>query len=252
MPLLHLYTFKLSHFSEKARWALDWSGLPYEEARLVPGAHLLKIRLGLRARATTVPVLVEDNRAVIQGSSAILDHLARRLGRAVLEAPPAVQERASEIERLANRAFGRGTQRIFYDELLADRSAVIELWSQDGPAWARAFLSLSYPLLARGARRAYGIPAKVGEAKERFRRAMEEMDRILASRPYLVADRPTRADVTVASLLAPLCRPPEHVLRWPTTMPHGLEAFVSEFRDRPTWRFVLRMYKEHRSSSEAL
>ena len=34
-----LYTFRISHFSEKARWALDLQGLPYEESTLLPGPH---------------------------------------------------------------------------------------------------------------------------------------------------------------------------------------------------------------------
>jgi hypothetical protein len=35
-----LYTFTISHFAEKARWALDYKGIRYQEKRLVPGSHL--------------------------------------------------------------------------------------------------------------------------------------------------------------------------------------------------------------------
>ena len=35
--MLCLYTFQVSHFSEKARWALDWKGVKYHERRLLPG-----------------------------------------------------------------------------------------------------------------------------------------------------------------------------------------------------------------------
>ncbi len=68
----------------------------------------------------------------------------------------------------------------------------------------------------------------------------------LGSGPYLMGDTLSRADVTVASLLAPLTCPPEHLLRWPASFPEELGAFVDEFRDRPTWEFVRRMYREHR------
>jgi Glutathione S-transferase, N-terminal domain len=30
-PMLKLVTFALSHFCEKARWALDWHGIAYDE-----------------------------------------------------------------------------------------------------------------------------------------------------------------------------------------------------------------------------
>ena len=34
--MLKLYTFNISHFAEKARWALDYEGIPYEERCCCP------------------------------------------------------------------------------------------------------------------------------------------------------------------------------------------------------------------------
>jgi glutathione S-transferase-like protein len=40
-----LITFGISHFCEKARWALDWHGIPYEEIGWPPGwIRLAKLR----------------------------------------------------------------------------------------------------------------------------------------------------------------------------------------------------------------
>jgi glutathione S-transferase len=52
--MLKLYTFNLSHFSEKARWTLDYEGISYEERVLLPGPHQLVTRR--IARRTHVPV----------------------------------------------------------------------------------------------------------------------------------------------------------------------------------------------------
>lgn len=70
-PKPKLVTFAASHFCEKARWALDWHGISYEEVGWPPGLHqILAKRAG--ARATTVPMVLEaDN--VIQGSGNIID-----------------------------------------------------------------------------------------------------------------------------------------------------------------------------------
>ena len=38
--MTRLYTFTISHFAEKARWALDYKGIHYQEKRLVPGSHI--------------------------------------------------------------------------------------------------------------------------------------------------------------------------------------------------------------------
>ena len=62
-----LYTFTISHFAEKARWALDYKGIHYQEKRLVPGSHFPIVKR--IAPRTCVPVL-RDAGCVIQGSSA--------------------------------------------------------------------------------------------------------------------------------------------------------------------------------------
>lgn len=242
--MLRLNTFTLSHFSEKARWTLDLNGIDYTERRLIPGPHVLVIRR--MAPRTTVPTLEHDG-TVVQGSGAILDYIEQRLGGTLLAAPPAQAARATEIEAATDRGFGLGVQRIFYATLLNHRAEVVDMWTQGGPVWSRAFFAIGFPLVAHLVRRTYKIrPDAVERAKDLFRRTMDTTDKALSEGPYLLGDRLSRVDVTVASLLAPLCCPPEHILRWPARVPPEHEAFVNEFRGRPTWDFVLRMYRDHR------
>jgi len=243
--MTRLYTFVISHFSEKARWALDLAGVPYEEEYLLPGPHLFTVRR--LAKASTVPLLVHDGTA-IQGSSAIIDYAEQRLGgRSLTPAEPAAAARAWAIEALADHAFGLGIQRIVYASLLGHREVVIDLWAQRGASYARPLLRLLFPLLRIGVRRAYGVrPDRVVRAKDRLRRAMDETDRELRDRPYLLGDAPCRADVTVAALLAPLFRPAGHVTDWPREVPPDFSDFVHELEGRPTCALVHRMYREHR------
>lgn len=243
--MMRLSTFTISHFSEKARWALELEGVPFTDRRLLPGPHILTIKR--RSPRTTVPVLEHDD-VVVQGSSAILDYVETTLGKTRLAPSAEDRERAASLEARADKAFGLGTQRIFYATLLEHPSEVIRLWSQAGPFWGSTFLRVMFPLLSKGVRRTYKIaPAKVEEAKDLFRRTFDETDALLASgRPYLLGDRMTRADVTVAALLSPLCRPPEHELTWPTETPPPLDGYLAEFEGRPTFDFVLRMYRDHR------
>lgn len=45
-----LITFGRSHFCEKARWALDWHGIAYDEIGWPPGLHIiLAKRCGAKA-----------------------------------------------------------------------------------------------------------------------------------------------------------------------------------------------------------
>jgi glutathione S-transferase len=244
--VLRLYRFAISHFSEKARWALDLNTVAYEERPLLPGPHVPIIRR--IAPRTSVPTLQHDQ-TVVQGSSAILDYAEQRLGATRLCPPPSLTARSVELEALADRAFGLGTQRIFYSVLLEDRSTVVDLWTQDGPWWGRAFYALAFGVVERGVRRMYKIkPEPIEQAIDLFRRTFDETDEMLrGGSPYLFGDQLTRADVAVASLLAPLCRPPEHPLRWPPDNANLL-GFVRQFEGRPTWQFVRRMYREHRKT----
>lgn len=246
--MLRLYTFTISHFSEKVRWALDFESLEYAEKRLIPGPHMLVVRR--RAPATTVPLLEHDGR-FIQGSSAIIDYVEQKLGARRLKPSEAQAARSAELEALADHAFGLGVQRILYDVALSDRKMVTDLWSLYGPSWARSFYAVAYPVVASAVRRIYTIrPEAVARAKERFCRAMDEMDRALQERPYLGGDAPGRADVTTAALLAPLCRPPEHLVPWPE-IPATLAPFMREIEGRPTWNHALKMYREHRRRAQA-
>ncbi len=241
---MRLYTFQISHFSEKARWALDLAGIPYEEKRLIPGAHVFVTRR--LAKKTSVPVLV-DGKTIVQGSRAILDQLESDPRFARYAVAPEHRERATKLEALADRAFGRGTQCIFYDALFEHPKNVVDLWTQRGPSWGRAFYAVMLPLIRIRIRQMYRIhPKGVAEAKVAFNEAFDEMDRALESREFLFGDALSRADIAVAALLAPLCRPKEHPLQWPEPV-EKLREFTSPFEGRPTWEWVLRLYREHRT-----
>jgi glutathione S-transferase len=246
--MLKLYTFNISHFSEKARWALDYEGIAYEERALLPGPHQLVTRR--IARRTHVPVLEHDGQ-VVQGSSAIIDYVADRLGGARLTASdPAVRARALELESRLDQAFGRGVQQVFYSALLKNRRTVIDLWSYGGPFWARGFYAVAFPAVASVVKRMYKTTdvEGVARARQRFVTTFDELDAVLAKQPYLGGDAPDRTDITLAALLSPVCRVAEHRVKWPA-MPAELADLEASLRGRPTWNHVLRMYRDHRRPS---
>lgn len=244
--MVRLYTFNLSHFSEKARWALDYEGIPYQEKVLLPGPHQLTTRR--IAKKTEVPVLEHDGRYV-QGSGAILDYIADRLGGTKLVPAEEARARTLELEREADQAFGRGVQRVLYSVMLKPEHAnkVVDLWIDNGPSWGRTFYGFTFPVIASVVKRMYKTtkPELVAAAQDHFVALMDTLDAQLARSPYLAGDRPGRLDITVASLLGPVCQPKEHHVRWPSTPPE-LAEFEGRLKGRPTWNHVLRMYRDHR------
>jgi glutathione S-transferase len=69
-----LIAIPISHFCEKARWALEWAGLDYVEERHVQGVHRVVAQRAGGGR--TVPVLVAPE-GVFAESEEILAHIDR-------------------------------------------------------------------------------------------------------------------------------------------------------------------------------
>ena len=67
--MLRLVTIPISHYCEKARWALERAGIPYREERHVQGIHRVAARRA--GGGATVPVLVTPD-GVLGESEAIL------------------------------------------------------------------------------------------------------------------------------------------------------------------------------------
>ena len=72
---MKLLEFPHSHYCEKARWALDYKGIPFQPVPLLPGFHVITVRR--YAPDTSVPVFLSDER-VVQGSSEIIDYLENK------------------------------------------------------------------------------------------------------------------------------------------------------------------------------
>ena len=73
----HLLHFRVSHYNEKVRWALDFKRLPYRTTNLMPGPHLGVMRK--LTGQTKTPVISLDGRYVC-GSAAIIKALEREVG----------------------------------------------------------------------------------------------------------------------------------------------------------------------------
>ena len=190
---LRLYTFGISHFAEKARWALDYKRIEYEENRLVPGAHLPVVKR--IAPRTTVPVLV-DGEHVVQGSSAIIDYVDAHSPELPLTPLDASERgRTLELETWLDRELGEPLRRVFYFYALDHRDLVISLLTQGTPWWGPTFCRLTFPFIASRIREMYEInAATVASDRERVSEAFERVESLLASSPYLVGDHFSRAD----------------------------------------------------------
>src|SRR5207237_6707565 len=105
-----LWHLKVSHYNEKARWALDHKRVPHVRRAAVPGLHRDTAR-GLSG-GSTFPVLVLDGEA-ISDSTRIIAALEERYPEPPLySAEPEARRRALALEDHFDEELGLYTRRL--------------------------------------------------------------------------------------------------------------------------------------------
>jgi glutathione S-transferase len=245
-----LWQLRVSHFNEKARWALDYKDVPHRRRALAPGFHPRRSkRLGGRG---TTPVLVLDGE-VIGDSTEIIGYLERRHPDPPLYPDTEAERKAAlELEDHFDQQLGPGIRSALFHDLLPYRRTMVPLFTQGLPRRYGLFLHAAYPMARRAIRR--GIRADEESARrgrEQTIAAIDLIERDLSG-DYLVGNRFSVADLTGAALLFPLVAPPEFAYRLPDRWPEGWEEFRRSLADRPGYQWALEMFRRHRGVSAAV
>jgi glutathione S-transferase len=244
-----LITILISHYCEKARWALDWAGIAYRER-----AHLQVIHWIPVARAggkKTAPVLVWGDRVFADSEDIVEEASARApFERTLFPADPAAAAEVRALQRGFDEVLGPEGRRWMYFQLRGRRDIAIAYGCTGVPAWERRGLPLVYPLAARIIDRYLDItPASAEQSELAVRATFDDVaERLGDGRPYLCGERFSAADLTFASLAASLLMPPEYgvPLPQPDELPPAMAAKVREFRAHPAGAYALKMFREER------
>lgn len=245
-PRLTLYTFAMSHYSEKIRWTLDHSRIPYREVCMTPVFHMLPaLRMG-RRRQTTLPILQSADVAV-QDSPRILEWLIEHRG--PLDTLP--KDNLPQIREVAHRfdAIGKDVARFLYANSFGSADEHIQrLWTEHASAGQAAFIRGAYPVIRWAFKRKLHItPQRADLARERITKVMDWLEpQLKDGRTYLVANRFSAADITAASLLAPIACPPQHPVYGDPQFAQSMASAIAPWRDRPALKWVRRLYELHR------
>jgi glutathione S-transferase len=252
MPKPRLITIGLSHYCEKARWALERAGVEFVEESHAPvlhyGASLL--RHGQR----TTPLLVTPH-GTLRDSTAILCHADKFVSedRRLFPSDPEALAEVEALEDMFDRRLGPATRRVAYFHIMSDPATFAEIIEQGVPHGEQVLFRMARPAIAAFLRRGLKIePETAKKSEARIESVFAEVDSRLARRNgYLVVDRLTAADLTFAALAAPVLLPPEY--GWPLpAVEHRLPALLElrdRLRSRPAGTFALRLYKEERHLS---
>jgi glutathione S-transferase len=243
-PILHI--FAISHYCEKARWALDHFGIEYQLLHVMPGRNRpLAKTLGLQSGS--LPYLQLGAQA-IGGSTAIIDwgETQRAPGAATLATTDSA---AMALEQRLDSLIGVHVRRCYYsDALLSNPASVRPIFARDLPFVQKWMVIMAWPKIVPLMIRAMDLGEQQGaESFQILAAELDWLDGLLADgRRYLAGDSFSRVDITAASLLAPLVTPAQHPTYANLTLPSALARSIAPWQGRPILQWVQRIYAEHR------
>lgn len=249
--MLRLVTIPISHYCEKARWALERAGLAYREEPHVQGLHRLYARRA--GGSMTVPVLVTPEGSIGE-SEQILAWVDRELEpqQRLFPEEPHERERACTLARRFDGGLGPSSRRLIYVRMFQQPELMLRFNNQGVPAWENRALRMGLPLAKRVIDRALDITPGVEVQDEAL--VWTEFDAVAEmlsdGRPFLLGDRFTAPDLTFAALSAPMTMPSHYGVRLPPleTLDAATLALVERARAHPAGQFALRLIEEQRTA----
>ena len=227
-----LYVLPASHYCERARWALDLSGVAYSETCWAIGPHVpLARRL---APATTLPIL-DTGREIIQGSGRIMDWTG-------------LAGDDPDLERRFEDRIGVLVRQYLYSATLGESRSLISALVRDGaPAWQAGAARAMWPVTRRAMiERMNARPSMLTVLAVEIEAELAWFEEQMDGRGYLRGNAIGRADITAASLLAPLARPDACPLYRSIVLPAVVETTLAIWSGQPSIKWVLRLYENER------
>jgi glutathione S-transferase len=148
-----------------------------------------------------------------------------------------------------HETLGTAVTAFAYYHLLPLRSVMIRPLTEGTPAVEEWAVRLAYPLFAGFIR--FGLKLSDGAAQQglaQIRDIVKSVEgRLADGRRFLVGDRFSLSDMSLANALAPLVLAPQYGGPLPTfdEMPPELQAVTREMQASPAGQFALRIYRDH-------
>ena len=244
-----LITIPISHYCEKARWALERAGIRYRERAHLQLIHWYAVRRAGGGR--TAPVLVCGSRTFADSADIVEE--ANRRAPAEVRLFPDDADAAAEVRSLISdfdADLGPHGRKWMYHALRGRRDLAVAYGCTGVPAWQRSAMPLLYPLVVRAIDRYLGVtPATAADSLTRVRATFDRVaERLGDGRPYLCGDRFTAADLTFAALAAAVLMPPGYgvPLPQPEELPPAAAITVRELRVHPAGAHALALYRDER------
>ena len=259
-----LIAIAISHYCEKARWAMDYLEIDYVEEDHAPPFHK---QYTSQQGGSSVPVLVTEKEAFTD-SKDILHYLDRiSEDKKLYPADPELRSRVEALEKLFDEKLGVVTRTVgYYYAIQQPLKVAIQrglggfphkrlnqeaiAWGLKAPLTEKIKAILAFPKIPQLLAQFYEIDtAAKNAAMQEIREVFATVDKELAEdRQYLVGDCFTAADLTFAALASPILRPPNHPFydsRLSKLSPERASQ-IEKLRATPAGQLALRLYRDER------
>jgi len=244
-----LWHIELSHYSEKARWALDLKGVAHRVRTPLPGVHGLVAMALTRSGHRRLPVLRIDG-TTIAGSAAIVAAVDERFP----EPPLLPADAAARAQALAHEAWfdaqlGPAVRAYCWNHILGSGANLADAIAPNAPAARRRLFAVATPLARPFVRADYGAtPARAVAERATILAAADRVEAALSPSGYLVGDTFSVADLAGAALFTPLLCPPQRPYP-PAIDASPILELRAELEEREAGRWVAEMYARHRAAA---
>lgn len=243
-----LYTIPISHYCERARFALELANIPFTEKAYIPVFHRIKsFRLGGRG---SLPVLKTETDLLVD-SGEIVEYAANNGGEQLYPTGESSKTEIKELEDYLSKQLGPAARRVAYFYVIPDSKLFMKLMRPGNTPLQFTALRFLRPLFTFIMRKAMRIDeAGYERSLKKLEEVFNKIDVQLGDSEYLFNDSFSAADLTFATLAAPVLSPTGH--------PHpgmsyellgdGLKKVVDQYRATKAGRLGLRVYELHRET----
>ena len=240
----------MSHYCEKARWALNRAGVPFTEEKHLQGFHYLYTYR--YARSAFVPIFVTEE-ALLRESSDILEWADGKMSASEKIYPEDANQKKAvkEFVRTLDEVFGPAGRLWMYTYMFNFPDVLLEYSIKHGvPALESRMMPFMFPLFRSFARRRlkWGGTSRTDSKLCVDRVFAQVASKLENGQRFLFGEKFSAADLTFAALAAPVILPELYGVVLPKLdeLPREMAEQVMVWREHIAGKFALRLYQEHR------
>jgi glutathione S-transferase len=249
MPPITLYQFPISHYCEKIRWVLEHKGIAYAVKNQFPGPHAFTNRR--RVGRSTVPLLIDGHHAIGNSSDIALYLDDQFPERRLIPHEPEQRARVLALEAYFDEQAGPAVRRYVYSFVTRRADLFRQVFFRGYDSARRTAGALTSRVLVKAIGGMYRVnDVSAAESLAILEAVFARVESLTDGDPerYLCGPDLTLADITAASLLAPLVAPENSPWAVEISIPEVL-ALRERLRARDGGRWVLARYAQNRAAS---